>query len=481
MGEASVNSTDFLAILPQIIILAASVIVLLIVAVHRNHKLTVLLTIAGEIAAFAAIPFISPLAPHQSTSLLMTDQYSLFFAALLIAAAFAATLLSYGYLEKRGEEKEEFYILLLLATLGALVLSSGSHFVSFFLGLEVLSVSLYIMIAYMGTARKPLEAGLKYLILAGTSSAFLLFGMALVYTETGKMDFMGIAAAARGPNLLVLSGFALIISGLGFKLAIVPFHMWTPDVYQGSPAPVAAFVATVSKGAVFSLLFRYFVQTNATEYHPLFIVLTVVSIASMTAGNILALLQTNLKRLLAYSSISHLGYLLVAYLASPVVAVPASSFYLVAYFISILAAFGVISVMSPNDREAEDLHEYQGLFWRRPWLAAALSASMFSLAGIPLTAGFVGKFYLLAAGIGSARWLLVVILVVTSAIGLFYYLRTIVALYSSPSPITEQAARVAIPAESWMSGFVIAGLMILLIWLGVYPSGLMRLIQAATL
>jgi NADH-quinone oxidoreductase subunit N len=472
---------DFIALLPQIIILATSVVVMLMIAVHRNHRITALLTIAGEITAFAALPFISSLAPHQSASLLITDQYSLFFAGLLIAAAFAVTLLSYGYLEKRREEREEFYVLLLLATLGALVLSSGNHFVSFFLGLELLSVSLYIMIAYMGTARKPLEAGLKYLILAGMSSAFLLFGMALVYSETGKMNFMGIAAAVREPNLLMLSGFALIISGLGFKLAIVPFHMWTPDVYQGAPAPVAAFVATVSKGAVFSLLFRYFVETNATEHHPLFILLSAVSIASMTAGNILALLQNNLKRILAYSSISHLGYLLVAYLANPDVAVPASCFYLVAYFISILAAFGVISMMSPSDGDAEDLHEYQGLFWRRPWLAGALSASMFSLAGIPLTAGFVGKFYLLAAGIGSARWLLVVMLVVTSAIGLFYYLRTIVALYSSPSPVTAQTAGIAIPPASWTSGFVIAGLMLLLIWLGVYPTSLMRIIQFAAL
>ena len=194
---------------------------------------------------------------------------------------------------------------------------------------------------------------------------------------------------------------------------------------------VAAFVATVSKGAVFALLLRYFVQTNAYAYRPLFLILTGVSIASMLAGNFLALMQNNLKRILAYSSIAHLGYLLVAFLAGRDLAVPASSYYLVAYFISILAAFGVISIFSTGEGEAEALQEYRGLFWRRPWLAMVLSASLFSLAGIPLTAGFIGKFYVLAAGVGSALWLLVVVLVVTSAVGLFYYLRVIVALYSA--------------------------------------------------
>jgi NADH-quinone oxidoreductase subunit N len=209
----------------------------------------------------------------------------------------------------------------------------------------------------------------------------------------------------------------------------------------------------------------------------LYWILTVIAIASMTAGNFLALLQNNLKRLLAYSSIAHLGYLLVAFLAGKDLAVPASAFYLVAYFTSILAAFGVVSVSSSESREADDLEEYRGLFWRRPWLAAVLTVALFSLAGIPLTAGFIAKFQLLAAGIESAQWLLVVVLVITSAIGLFYYLRVIVVLYGSPASLRgEQASRPAVP---WAGSLVLAGLVILMFWLGVYPASIMRIIQAA--
>ena len=471
------RSTDFISILPLLVISIFSVLVMLGIAAYRSHRTAFLLTLVGEVIAFALIPLSLSVAPRQVTSLLIADRYSLIFTGLLLAGSIAVAFLAYGYLEKRSEEKEEFYVLLLLATLGSMVLASSTHFFSLFVGLEILSVSLYIMIAYLATERQPLEAGLKYLILAGASAAFLVFGMALVYAETGTMEFSRIASVVDHPTLLLLAGFALIVSGIGFKLALVPFHMWTPDVYQGAPAPVGAFVATVSKGAVFALLLRYFVQTNAYAHRPLFLILAGVSVASMITGNFLALMQTNLKRILAYSSIAHLGYLFVAFLASRDLAVPASSYYLVAYFISILAAFGVISVLSPGDADTETLEEYQGLFWRRPWLAMVLSASMFSLAGIPLTAGFVGKFYVLAAGVGSAQWLLVVVLVITSAIGLFYYLRVIVALYTAPSPVLEEKSQ----GVAWVGNIALIGLMVLLIWFGVYPASIMRLIQSAAL
>lgn len=469
--------TDFVALLPMIVIGLASLVVLVQTAVRRNHKAAFALTAAGEVLALASIPSAASVSPRHVTALLVTDTYSLFFSGLLLAGSFAVTVLAYGYLEKRTEEKEEFYVLLLIATLGSLVLVSSGHFVSFFLGLEILSVSLYIMIAYMGTEREPLEAGLKYLVLASASSAFLVFGMALVYAEAGTMDFSRIAFSVGVDSAVFITGFALIIGALGFKLALVPFHMWTPDVYQGAPAPVAAFVATVSKGAVFALLMRYFTLTGALAGTSMLLLITILSIASMIAGNILALLQNNLKRLLAYSSIAHLGYLLVAFVAGRDLGVPASTFYLLAYFISILAAFGVISVLSTKERDADAIDEYHGLFWRRPWLALVLSASLFSLAGIPLTAGFMGKFYLLAAGIGSARWLLVIVLVVTSAIGLYYYLRVIVALYGTP-PLGERS-ETASDIIPWTGGIILGGLMIALIWFGIYPTSVMHIIQAA--
>src|SRR5262249_20378764 len=212
-------------------------------------------------------------------------------------------------------------------------------------------------------------------------------------------------------SALLLAGFAMLLVGVGYKLALVPFHMWTPDVYQGAPAPVTAFLATVSKGAMFALLLRYFTPIDVYAYRPLFLVFSLIAIASMLVGNLLALSQPNVKRLLAYSSIAHLGYLLVAFLASRAMAGTAVAFYLVAYFIASLGAFGIITVLSNGAREAESIDAYRGLFWQHPWLAGIFTAMLLSLAGIPITAGFVGKFYVVAAGVGTSLWLLVILMV----------------------------------------------------------------------
>src|SRR5205823_6514881 len=215
---------------------------------------------------------------------------------------------------------------------------------------------------------------------------------------------------------------------LGFKLAVVPFHMWTPDVYEGAPAPVTAFVATVSKGAVVALLLRYLVQTGASTYRPVLLALSLIAVASMLVGNVLALLQHNVKRLLAYSSIAQLGYLLVALVAGGPRAAEAVTYYMVAYMVTTLCAFGSVTVLSGTTADADTLEVYRGLFWRRPGVAVVLAAALLSLAGMPLTAGFVGKFYVLAAGVESALWLLVVLVVCNSALGLFYYLRLVVTM-----------------------------------------------------
>jgi NADH-quinone oxidoreductase subunit N len=470
------TSSDLITLLPLIVVAVASIAVLLAIAFDRNHGITAAITLSGLALAFITLPVISANVPRQITPLLILDGYALFYLGLLFAASFVVVLLSYGYLAGREDNPEEFYLLLLLVTLGSAVLVSSSHFVSFFLGLETLSVGLYVLIAYLRTSERSIEAGIKYLILAAVSSAFLLFGMALVYADLGTMEFAQMASisSSNGNNpAIFLAGLAMIIIGAGFKLAVVPFHMWTPDIYEGAPAPVTAFVATVSKGAMFALLLRYFTEMRVQAYGSLFLVLTLIAIASMFVGNLLALMQNNVKRILAYSSIAHLGYLLVAFLAGGQRGATAVTFYLVAYFVTTLCAFGVITVLSGQKRDADAMDDYLGLFWRRPWLASILTAAMLSLAGIPLTAGFVGKFYILAAGIGSALWLLVIILIVNSAIGLYYYLRIVVAMYRNASP--EVSA--AIPSLSLVGSAALAGLTLLLVWLGVYPAQLIRMIQ----
>ena len=469
---------DLTALSPLIVVAATAVVVMLVVAFHRNHVAAAGVTLLGLALAFAMLPIAAVEIPRRLPPLLVMDSYALFYMGLIFAASFVVTVMAYGYLEGREGNHEEFYILELLATLGAVVLVASNHFVSLFLGLELLSVALYVLIAYLRTAHRPLEAGIKYLILAAASSAFLLFGVALVYVETGTMEFGRLAAlaAAGGEvrNGFLLLGLAMITTGIGFKLAVVPFHMWTPDVYEGAPAPVTAFVATVSKGAVFALLLRYFVQVDPYAHVSLWLVFSVIAVSSMFIGNFLALMQDNVKRILAYSSIAHLGYVLVAFLASGATAVEAVAYYLVAYFVTTLGAFGVVTVLSDRRRDSDAMEDYRGLFWSRPWVAVIFTAMLLSLAGIPLTAGFLGKFYVLAAGVESSLWVLVLTLVINSAIGLFYYLRIVVAMFSPPGEQIPEGA----PTLSVGGSLALVVLTFLLVWLGVYPGPLMRIIQS---
>ncbi|MBI4785914.1 MAG: NADH-quinone oxidoreductase subunit N [Chloroflexi bacterium] len=471
------QDSNLLTLLPLIVLAAAIVILLLTLAFNRTHLVAAALTLGGLALAFVTL-FVPAAAP-QVTPLLVVDGYTRFFVGLLLAASFAVGVLSYNYLETRSGIPGEFYLLLLLATLGSAVLVASSHYASFFLGLELLSVSLYSLIAYLRPAARGIEAAIKYLILAAASSSFLLFGMALVYAQTGTMEFARLATAqppnANAENLVILTGTGMIIVGFGFKLALVPFHLWTPDVYEGAPAPVTAFIASVSKGAMFALLLRYFVPGELQEFQPLFLAFAAIALASMIVGNLLALVQSNVKRILAYSSIAHIGYLLVAFLASGALAVNAVAFYLVSYFVTTLGAFGVVTVLSSGERDADCVDDYRGLFSRRPGLAVAFTAMLLSLAGIPLTSGFVGKVYLVAAGVGSALWLLVAVLVVTSAIGLYYYLRIVVAMYS---PAPEAATPIGVSSLALGGSVALAALTLLLVWLGVYPAPLIELIQA---
>jgi len=473
------TTAGLIAILPLLLLSCTAVGLMLIISIHRSHRIALGLTLLGLAAAFGSLWISAEIVPQRVTSLLMIDQYALFYFGMILAATAAVACLAYGYLEQHAVEKEEFYILLLTAALGAAVLAASSHFVSFFLGLEVLSISLYALNAYIYPRKTALEAGIKYLVLAAASAAFLLFGMALIYAAVGTMEFGHMAELmmeTAGPNrTLLLPGLAMIITGIAFKLALAPFHMWTPDVYQGAPPPVAAFIATVSKGGMFALLLRYFYRLELHNYQPVVVVFTIIAIASMLGGNLLALLQSNVKRILAYSSIAHMGYVLVAFIASGELAVQAVTFYLVAYFVTIIGAFGVVTVLSNSEEDAESLEAYRGLFWRRPALAGVMTAMLLSLTGIPVTAGFIGKFYVVAAGASSSAWALIIILVVSSVIGAFYYLRVIFALYAGAPEDrgAEAAPRMALGSS------VLVVLTVLLIWLGVYPAPLLHVIRAA--
>ena len=474
------SKQDLLSIVPLFILTSASILILFSIAIKRNHKVIYVITTLSLLVDFIYLAVADTPAIWKVEPLFIIDGFGKFNFGLILITAVAITMLSYSYFEQREERKEEYYILLILATLGACTLAISKHFVSLFLGLEILSVSLYSMIAYLRKRERSDEGGIKYLIIAAFSSAFMLFGMALIYYATGSMDFAVIGNYLFGLQelpIIMIAGFGFVVVGVGFKLGIVPFHMWTADVYEGAPLPVTSFIATISKGGVVALLVRFFSMVNGYQYDSLINTFTVLVIASMFVGNFLALQQKNLKRLLAYSSISHLGYLLVAFLAGGKLGIEAVSFYLVSYFITTVGSFGILTYLSDKDRDAELLDDYKGLFWRRPWTATSLSAMLLSLAGIPLTAGFVGKFYVVAAGVSSNTWLLVIMLVVNSAIGLYYYIR-IIAIMCDRENVQEQASATLSPSIYLISGFSVAVVTIALLWVGIFPGGLMTLIRS---
>ena len=476
-----------IALLPLLVTSLTVVVVMLAIAAKRNHTLTFILSVVGlNLALLSLIPTLE-VTPLAVPPLLLVDNFACYYMALVLAASLACITLIHAYLGGESGKgypgnREELYLLVLLSAAGGLVLVSAQHLAGLFIGLELLSVPTYGMIAYAFFNKRSLEAGIKYMVLSAAGSAFLLFGMALLYAESGNLAFADLGVSlARESTLLVQIGIGMMLIGLAFKLSLVPFHLWTPDVYEGAPAPVAAFLATASKVAVFAVLLRLYQISPATAGGWLNELLTLIAIASILFGNLLALLQNNLKRLLGYSSIAHFGYLLVALVASQGLAVEAIGVYLATYVLTSLGAFGVITLMSTpySGRDADALYEYRGLFWRRPYLTAVLTVMMLSLAGIPLTAGFIGKFYVIAAGVEAQLWWLLGAMVLGSAIGVFYYLRVMVTLFMREPNLHRHDA----PFD-WgqrAGGIMLLVVALLAFFLGVYPQPLLELVQQAGL
>ena len=480
-----------LLLLPLITLTSVILVLMLLIAFARNIALTCGFSVAGLLLTLGSIIWVNiNLPPGNVTPLIIVDAYGLLFSGLIVLATLFICLISYAYKSNRGEQQDEFYLLLLLSTLGGITLAQSAHFATFILGLELLGVSIYAMISYPRRGLFSLEAALKYLILSGVSSAVILFGIALLYAVSGALSFTGMAADHFQENgfdrLFILMGSAMILSGIGFKLSLVPFHMWTPDVYEGSPAPVTAFLATVSKGGIFAVLMRFFTTVDTYQYETIMSCLYWIALLSIILGNLLALMQSSIKRMLAYSSIAHLGYLMVAFIAASDIggrhlAIEAATIFLIAYFITTIGAFGVITIMShkPNDyrqdqdpdHDIDSLEDYAGLFWRRPLLAAFFSTMLLSLAGIPLTAGFIGKFYIVTSGVDTKQWGLLIALVIGSGIGLFYYLRVIYTM-------TKQSTNTGIVTIPVTGGWAMAALTLCLVALGIYPTPVIEWVSA---
>jgi NADH-quinone oxidoreductase subunit N len=495
---------DYIILLPLMILGLTSVLSLMVSAFIRRAGAAFAVAIIGMALSLASLAYVWPLAPRTASGFLTLDRFSLFTVGLIVAASLVSAISAIGALTGREDERGEFFFFLVLSALGGAVLAASSNFAAFFLGLELLSVPLFTLIAYRREHTPGAEAGIKYLILAGVSSAFLLFGMALSYSALGTMDLSQVAqgAASGSGGLLLPAGLGFIAVGIGFKLAVVPFHFWTPDVYDGASSPVAGYIATASKGAMAVLLVRLFAPTGIVALGTFGWVFAVISAITMFTGNFLALREDNVKRILAYSSIAHLGYLLIAFVASGSRAITATAFFLAAYFASTLGAFSSISAISSRQREADRIQDYRGLASRRPWLAGCFTASLLSLAGLPLTAGFMGKFILFSAGEASYLWVLAVLLAVNSTISLFYYLRVVSMMYRTaeePEEVHAEGAPagrgVAGPGGAvvaavgsrggalsvpFFTGLALALMTLAIVVLGVYPTPLLQLIELLT-
>ena len=479
----TINPQQLTALLPLLIVGLTVVVVMLSIAWRRCHFTIAALTAIGLIIALGSLYFVNAYGVGDVTTLYHVDGYSNFFAALTIIAGLGTITFAYPWLEGYQDNKEEFYMLVLIAVSGGILLASAHHFASMFIGIELLTLPLFGLIGYAFQQRPSLEASIKYMLLSAAASSFLLFGMALLYAEAGNLSFAAMGQSLSDSNIhkpLVLAGLGMLLVGIGFKLSLFPFQLWTPDVYQGAPAPTGAFLATASKIGIFAVVMRLFFEAPAADSETLRLILGFMAIASILFGNIMALMQKNVKRLLGYSSVSHLGYLLVALIVlqyNPILAQETAEIYLAGYLFASLGAFGAIAVASSpyNKGELESIEDYRGLFWRRPVAAVVMSLMMLSLAGVPITLGFIGKLYVIIAGINSSLWWLTGTVVLGSAIGLYYYLRAAAIVFlrkadNDNTPIINSTSQN-------MATFVALICAIIVIALGVWPQPLIELTQ----
>jgi NADH-quinone oxidoreductase subunit N len=439
------------------LIVQAIAIGLLLVAIawKRSYALATLTAGAGLLASLLSIPYAAQ-APATASRLFACDHEALGFIALILVSALLILIVATAYWrDDTPVPREEFPLLILIATLGATALAAASSFITLFLGLETMTLAMIGLIAFPRFRPDAEEAALKYLILSAMSSAFVLFGIGLIDLVGGSLEFSELLAWAppdRASRAALLAGLAMLGIGAGFKLSVVPFHVWVPDIYGGAPAPSGGFIAVVAKIAVLAVLIRLIDEAGGTIPPAFKTLITLAAVLSMLAGNLLALLQENIKRVLGYSSIAHLGYLLVAILAAGSIGRMAVVFYLVTYALTMIAAFGAIAALSSGaaTRDTDSISSLRGLFWTQPALAAVLTLSLLSLAGIPPAIGFIAKMYIFAAGIHTALWTLTAIMVVSSVIGLFYYLNIILVMSMRPRAITSGrlGGRLAITALS---------------------------------
>ncbi len=472
------SGPDVLAILPELLLTGGALVLALSEVFLRGERRGYQPVVAGVVSALAFASFAAN-ASEPARALFggfaAQDGLAIFGGATVCVGLFLTVLVGAGFLRVRAAERGEFYALLLLSAAGMCLLLRATDLLLVFVAIELMSVPTYALATYLRTGQRPAEAAFKYFLLGAFSSALFLYGAALCYGATGQTSLRGIAAAGGGP--LLVAGLAFLLAGLGFKVAAVPFHMWTPDVYEGSPTPVTTFMSVGVKTAAFVAMLRILVTAfggtglaGTVAWGP---VVQALAVLTMAIGNLFALTQRSVKRMLAYSSVAHAGYLLVAVAAAANGAVRAEAtqgllFYLAAYTLTAAGAFGAVAMLerrSGASAQPWDLDQFAGLARRRPWAAAATAMLLLSLAGIPPSAGFVGKLLVLRAAVDAGLVPLAVVAVLTSVVGLYYYLRVVVYLYMQPPAEAQE-----IPVHSWATDAALLATAVAVLAVGIGPG-----------
>ncbi|HZT66564.1 MAG TPA: NADH-quinone oxidoreductase subunit N [Acidimicrobiales bacterium] len=457
IGGFVVPHIEYTAILPELILLGVAIIVMTVASLSSRPfpaGLWAGVTAAAGAASLGAAWYMSnqvnSRGPHTTIAgAIAVDGYSEFFLVVLSIAVILGALVADNFLRREGLDGPEFYVLAMVSAAGAMFMSVANDLIVVFLGLETLSIALYVLAGYNARRRESHEAALKYFVLGSFSSAIFLYGVALTYGATGSTNLARIGAFLAGnvlvSNGVLLGGLALLIVGLGFKVAAVPFHSWSPDVYQGSPTPVTGYMAAAAKAAGFAGLLRVLFSAFGlmrADWQP---IITVLAAVTLVVGAVLAVVQTDIKRLLAYSSINHAGFVLVGLAAASAAGLSGSLFYLLVYTFMVIGSFGVVTLVGRTGDARHRLDDYRGLARERPIVAAVFALLLLAQAGVPFTTGFLGKFYVIAAAVDARSYPLAILAILSAVVGAFYYLRVVLLMYSDPLPAAGRAEGVALP------------------------------------
>lgn len=464
--------SDFIGTLPIFAVTVLSLAMLLVVAAPgKSGRVSFNMSVIGLLFCIGVSLFTFSLSGSAFNNMVMVGGYSSYFSTLFLVAALLTILLSRPYLEEEGVHRGEYYLLILFATIGMMLMASGLDLIITFLGLELMSICLYVLAGFFRIRVKSNESALKYFLLGAFATGFFLYGIALVYGASGTTDLKAIATQYASLSSLPMFwiGVGFLVIGFSFKVGAVPFHMWVPDVYEGSPTTISAFMSTGAKAAGFAaflLVTSHFLMDGTEKISS---VIATLAAASMILGNVIAISQNNLKRMLAYSSIAHAGYMLIGLAAGNALGQSGILYYLAAYTFMSIGAFGVLSVFERQEDKNLTFDDYAGLGFRKPFLAALMSIFLFSLSGIPPFAGFFGKYYIFVSAIQADMTWLAIIGVLTSLISVYYYLRLVVFMYFREGAITLTVQ------VSKLSIIAITAAAIGVIQLGVFPSTILDL------